>query len=336
MRMLYPYPTLVGDVDLYVRSATIDGQAVPSDFLEPDRRLLAIAGIGRDSWDIARVKIEVTAPQTEIKDFISKDAKPTALSILHGGATNMRRGVQLQSDPANPARWTGVVELDRPHWYGRLELTARVVATVDGVRGRVIGEAHPWAVALDDLPRPPVHGNIPVRWDNFKEPESLPELTTVADQPFFVHLDVDQPVLYLNDGFSGLRPLLEDRARRPRDAQVLHDQTRVTFASAAWTAMFESALAAAAEVTEPGEPEFPSEEWERNVLEILLARMYQERTPEDALDEVVRLLRQGDGFGTVQSRLAAAVSEQVGGPRLLRGSINRLSDLEDQREDANG
>jgi hypothetical protein len=175
-----------------------------------------------------------------------------------------------------------------------------------------------------------VRGNIPVKWDDFHEPESLPELSQVADQPFFIYLDADQPVLYLNDGFRGLRPLLEDRARRPRDAQVLHDQTRVTVAAAAWTAMFEASLAAAADLSEEHEAQLPTADWQRGVLEIMLGRMYEERTLEDALEEVVRLLEQGDGYTGVQSRLAAAVSEQVGGARLLRASINRLDNLEER------
>lgn len=330
MKVLYPYDTLVGDVDLFVRDAMIDGRSVPIDFLEPERRLLAVAAVGRESWELATLAVEVTAPQTEVKEFIANGATPTAVALLHGGRTNMRSGTRLVPDPGNPARWTGKVEIDRPYWYGRLELGARIVAPVGGVTARVIGDATPWSVSLDDVPRPPIRGNIPVRWDDFRNPTSLPELTRVADQPFFIHLDGDQPVVYLNDGFDGLRPLLEDRARRPKDAQVLHDQTRVTIATAAWTAMFESAIAAAAELGEHGEPELPNADWQRNVLEILLARMYEERTLEDALDESVRLLQQGDGYATVQSRLAAAVSEQIGGGRLLRASINRLDNLEER------
>jgi hypothetical protein len=330
MKLLYPYATLVGDVDLEVKSATIDGQPVPTDFLEPDRRVVAVAGIGRESWELAKLDIEVTAPQTEIKELIANGTSPGAMGLLNGGSTNMRKGVSLEPDPANPARWTGRVEIDRPHWHGRLLLGGRVVAPVEGVAGRIVGEATPWSISLDDVPRPPVRGNIPVKWEDFRTPETLPELTRVSDQPFFVYLDVDQPVLYLNDGFGGLRPLLEDRARRPRDAQVLHDQARVTFAGAAWTAMFESSLAVAAEMSEPGEPEIPAVEWQRNVLEILLGRMYEERTLEDALEEAIQLLQQGDAFATVQSRLAAAVSEQTGGGRLLRASINRLDGLDDQ------
>jgi hypothetical protein len=328
MKTLFPYDTLVGDVDLVVRKATVDGHAVPAGFLEPERRLLAVAAVGRETWQLARLDIEVTAPQTEVKEFIANGAPPSAVVTLHGGRTNMRMSVRLAPDAGNPARWTGTLEIDRPYWYGRLELGARIVAPVGGVPGRIIGDATPWSISLDDVPRPPVRGNIPVRWDDFRTPESLAELKRVADQPFYLHLDADEPVLYLNDGFTGLRSLLEDRARRPRDAQVLHDQTRVTIATATWTAMFEAAVAVAAELGEPGEPELPSIEWQRNVLEILLGRMYEERTLEDAIEETLRLLRQGDGYANVQSLLANAVSEQVGGSRLLRASINRLDNLD--------
>lgn len=332
MKVIYPYDTLVGDVDFSIRSATVDGHSVPANSLEPDRRLLAVAAIGRESWELTTIDVEVTAPQTEIKEFIANGARPTAVLVLHGGRTNMRMSARLSPDPRNPARWTGRLDIDRPYWYGRLVLEARIVAAVGNVDARVIGNATPWSVFLDDVPRPPVHGNIPVKWDDFRDPRSLPELKRVAEQPFFIHLDADMPVLYLNEGFEGLRRLMADEARRQKDAQVLHDQTRVTIATAAWTAMFESAIATAAELGEPGQPELPSPDWQRSVLQILLDRMYEERTLEDALEEAVRLLQQGDGYSTVQSRLAAAVSDQIGGGRLLRASINRLEAVDGRQE----
>jgi hypothetical protein len=331
MNLLFPYKTLVGDVDLEVTQVKLDGHDIHSDFLDADRRLVAIEGVERQGWTAATMRIEVTAPQTEIKELVTAGARPRALAVLHGGSTNMRLGTELEVDPVNPARWSGKLELERPFWHGRLTASSTIVAEVDGIENRIIGSSHPWLIALDDLPRPPVKGNIPVTWDSFKEPRELQELRQFADEPCFVHLDPDQPVLYLNEDFPGLRPLLNDRRRRPRDVQALHDQTRVTFATEAWAAMFNVALAAAAQATDEDDPEaaWPETEWQRNVLDIVLARMYPERTADDALRESVGLLRQGE-VEALHERLVTAISAQVGGARLLRSAISMLDNLESE------
>jgi hypothetical protein len=96
--------------------------------------------------------------------------------------------------------------------------------------------------------------------------------------------------------------------------------------------MFNVALATAAEARdeEVGEPTWPDSEWQRNVLEILLGRMYPERTGADALRESTGLLLQGDGVSAVQERLVTAISAQVGGPRLLRSAISAIDNLENE------
>lgn len=332
MRLLFPYKTLVGDVELTVAEAKLDGKEIHADFLDSDRRLVAIEGAERQTWEVGSLRLEATAPQTEIKELASKGGEPAAIVVLNGGSTNMRLAAKLEPDPSNPARWTGKLELERPFWYGRLTLDCRIAAEVDGVGHRIVGSADPWVVALDDIPRPPVKGNIPVVWEKFTEPKELTQLKQYSDEPCFVYLDPEQPVLYLNDDFVGLRPLLDDRRRRERNIQALHDQTRVTFASEAWAAMFNVALATAAEARddEGGEPTWPESEWQRNVLEILLGRMYPERTGADALRESTDLLLQGDGVAAVQERLVTAISAQVGGPRLLRSAISTIDNLDNQ------
>ena len=330
MNILYPYDTLVGDVEIQVGDAKIDGQKLPDDCFEPDRRLVAIEAAERQRWQTAKIEIHVTAPQTEIRSFVKRNADPRAIAVIGGSRTNARQPVTLTRDPTNPAKWSGTATIDRPFWFGRLSLTATIVGDVDGVSGRIIGTSEPWTIALDDVPRPPVRGNIDVTWDNFKEPKFLPELTQFASEPFFLHLDPERPVLYLNEGFIKLRALFDERRRRNRDVQVLHDQTRVNFASASWAAMFNVALAAAIEASDDEDDvtEWPDSEWQKNALEILLNRMYEERTPDDALGEVVTLLRQGEGLAAVHEQVLPAISEQVGAARILRASITKLDTLE--------
>jgi hypothetical protein len=328
VKVLYPYDTLVGDVDIRVTNAKIDGHKLPEDCLEVDRNLIAIEAAERQKWQTAKIELDVTAPQTEIRAFAKQGTQPRAIAVVHGSRTNTRQAFALKVDPANPARWTGTASIERPFWFGRLNLTATIVADVGGEEARIIGSADPWVIALDDVPRPPVRGNIDVTWDDFRSPKLLPELQQFAAEPFFLHLDPERPVLYLNEGFERLRALFDERRRRPRDAQVLHDQTRVNFASATWNAMFNVALSAAVNASDEDETPWPDSEWQKNVLEILLDRVYEERTPEDALSEVVALLKQGEGLGAVQEQLLPAISEQVGAARILRASIAKLDTLD--------
>ena len=62
MRLLYPYKTLVGDVEIEVTDAKIDGHRLPDDCLEPDRNLVAIEAAERQKWETAKIDVEVTAP----------------------------------------------------------------------------------------------------------------------------------------------------------------------------------------------------------------------------------------------------------------------------------
>ena len=332
MRVLFPYPILVGDVELKITDAKVDGLPIPTDLLERERRMVSVNAAERQKWDVATLQIEAVGPQTEIKERIAEGLVPKALAVLHGSATNMRRAALLEADPKNPARWTGKLSIERPYWYGKLVLNCSLVSEVGGATDRIIGVANPWTVALDDLPRPPVKGNIPVLWDDFGNPRDLDELKLFEAEPCFIHLDPDQPVLYLNEAFPGLRPLLEDRRRRERDEQVLHDQTRVTFATEAWGGMFNVALSAAAAASEEDEIAWPDAEWQRSVLEILLDRMYSDQTLSDALHEAVTLFEQGDGVSAVHERLTPAISGQVGAARLLRASITRLESLREEAE----
>jgi hypothetical protein len=322
MKWIYPYRVLFGDVTSHVVAVSIDGQDVPSRLIDNDRQEVELIDLERGAWETARVSFEVTGPKSELREMLDDGLEPVAVAVLHCGPTNARVSVGLEPDEHDRTRWFGSFDLARDDWFGRIAIRAVITADVDGVPHRIIGTANEWTLHLDDQPRPPVHGAIKIRWENFAASEELRALRQYEAEPAFLHLDPAEPVLYLNRSFDGLEPLLRDQRGRQAAEQALHDQTRATIAAEAWAGLFNSALQSID--LEDDEPDWPASDWQRTALELVLDRMYPEKGPEDSLREVVTLLREDDGGAALQERLLPAVSAQATVAKLLRMSINRL------------
>ena len=319
MKWIYPYRTLFGDISAKITNVMIDGMQVSTSPIDADRREIELADIERSEWNVARVDVELSGPLMDLGRF--EDAR--GIVVFECSHTNTRQTARLQTSGAESNRWWGSVNLDRDSWFGRITMRACITATVDSVSDRVIGLAPEWRLHLDDLPRPSVHGAIPVQWDSFSEPHSTPVLTHYKGEPSFLSLDTGGPILYLNQDFPGLHALLTDTSRRPAAEHAMHDEVRAAIAVQSWMAMFNTSLLAAP-VGDDGEAEWPSAEWQRTVLELLLPRMYPERNPLDALREAKTLAADEAGAAAVQQALLPAVSAHVGATRLLGSALRRL------------
>jgi hypothetical protein len=319
---IYPYPRLFGDVELRVEGLRVDGVEVPGQQIDTDHREVRLVDLERATWQHAEIEITISGPQTELAGL---DGRPSAVAVADCPSSNSRLGVKLTSGPGDPSTWAGRVELDRDLWFGRIDLTGVVVREVDGVTDRVIGEADPWTIRLDDVPSPPVHGAIEILWHNFREPdEQLKWLQRYEGEAAYLRLEEERPTLFLNRAFEGLKALLDRNPGREAGEQALHDQTRATLAIEAWSAMFGASLQAIQVEEQGGEADWPETPWQRTALELALERIYPEKTLEDSLQEVADHLRDPEAAGMLQERLLTAVSAHVGGPRLLRGAIKQL------------
>jgi hypothetical protein len=322
---LYPYSTLFGDVELRVEALTVDGVAVPGSHIDVEQRQVRLIDLERAGWARAELDVSVRGPATEIAARVSDGEWPQGVVVVTCGPTNGRQAVALDPEPDDASMWRGRVELERSGWFGRIDIAGLIEATVEGIADRVIGVAAAWSVRLDDVPPPPVHGSINIRWQDFNDPdEALQWLKNYAGEPSFLRLDDDQPVLYLNRAFEGLKALLDRKPSRPPGEHALHDQTRATLATEAWAAIFNASLQAirAGEVGEA--VDWPQDEWKRVALEILLSRVYPEKALDDALEEAAKTQADPDAGGALQQAVATAVSQHVGVARLLRDSMRRL------------
>jgi hypothetical protein len=323
MRTLYPYRTLAGDVTLTLGEPITDGGAARGSWRDPDVRVIDMSNLERRGWDTATFPIELIGPPSELRDRIADGGAPSAHVVVHCGYSNGRQAVELVPDHEG-ARWHGELSLDRPFWFGRLEVLGYITDSVEVGDNRVIGVADRWQVQLDDLPRSPVSGALTVVWRNFDDKDVEPAvLATVRGEPYYHLLDPNEPVLFLNSAFPGLEPLLRDRVRRPSTEQALHDQVRAAIATKFFIAAANAALAGVRR--EEGEPpEWPESEWQSELLQALFHRVYPKKSSDDALAETVAMLDSDDGAGQVQAMLINAVDQHVGSSRLLRLSINRL------------
>lgn len=331
MNFLYPYDTLMGDVVVTITRVEIDGREPTEPLLFPDRREVELRDLERRGWETATLLVEVVGPGSELGRFDESDADLGALVVLHCAPSNSRQTVRLSRSDEEPARWSGWIEVNRSHWYERIELRSFMTATVEDIPHRIVGTAEPWMLHLDDRERSSVHGSIRVRWEDFTQPDVDPTfLRQYREDPWYVILDPDEPILYLNQGFIGLEPLLGDRRRRDAAERVLHDQTRASIAAEVWIAMFNSAMAGVERVEDT--IQWP-DGWREVVLRALLTRMYPESNLEDAVEELWRSREQPNGIAEVQQLLLPAAAQQVGAPKLLRKGITTLG-TEERREES--
>jgi hypothetical protein len=327
MKALFPYPTLFGDVTVTVGDVTIDDEVVGGR-VDVDQRTVSLHGLSRSEWKTARISLVVAAPPSEIDE--AKDV--VCIAVVNCGPTNTRISVELEEDPASPGRWTGELELERDYWYSRADLRCAVVATVDDTGNRLIGEAEMWTLLFDDLPNRPVNGAIKITWVDFDDPGDRTWLRRYTDNYVYLSIDPDEPQLFLNRGFDGLEQLLADRRRRHLD-RALHDQTRASIAQTTWTSLFNAAIGSVEADEETGDPAWPTGDWQRAVLEVLLARMYPDKSPDEALREAWSARSSPEGSGTLQALLGPAAAMQVRAPRLLRDGIRVMShELENDEE----
>lgn len=330
MRTLYPYDVLVGEVGIAVNGVTIDGRALSTNYINPDLLEIAFADLDR-GWTDANIRLTVTASAAELASNLAWE-NPQATVQITCSRSKMRQSVLLTADPHTPGRWTGAVDLDRRSNYGQARIRAVISARTDGVSHRMIGSSDSWTIAFDDLPPSPVHGSIRIQWSDFANDDDRPYLAAFKSDPYYLRLDPDDPTLLLNRTFQGLEALLVDRKHRPKPELALHDIMRANIASAVWTAMFVAALDSVELDPDSKLPSWPAEGWREIVLRSLLARIYPDVSPEDALVHAIQDRDYGEGTSDLMERLMPASGRQVRAPQLLRQSIGLLDDSNKENE----
>lgn len=309
-----PYPVLAGDVDLTIRQAEIDGTPLHLSLISAKERVVALHQVERRSWDTARLSVQAGLPQDELARRAGSWSDVRCHVLLTERASNTRLMTPLTKDPTGT--WSASVELHMDRHVARAGIEVVVTATVDGEPGRVIGTSEPWTADL--IARTPSRQrSVTVLWRDFNADQDA-ALYAYRNDPWSLDTTGPEPILYLNEGFEGLKRLLSGSDRIARESLLAQ------IAMNTWSTLFSTALGSL-----DGADGWPGD-WQEAVLRRLLPEMFPDRSAEDALVEILERRASGDD-GDLHMRLGHATAHQARIPRTL-SALLRAADAHSAAE----
>jgi hypothetical protein len=325
----FPYPRLRGTVSLRVDAARVKAPQQPREQLDSRarsvvERVVALGLAETEDWETAGLTVSATIP--------SKATEPNGpwsdlvvCALLTDRACHTRVAARLSPDSDGGREWRGDLEVSRSDLSGRASLTVQVVATVDGVPGRVIAEAtDDWIID--------VRSDTPTREQNFdirevsfaKGPAWLRGFT---EAPWIVNASGNLPTVHINTDFTGVTDVLGADGRGPEG--LVGGLMVSQMAADVWIAVFHSAIGDL-DVEDDGTPVFPYG-WQGEVLREMLPDIVPDRSLEDALREVHRRRTGVTGWTELQPRIQYAAMRRAEVPRALSETVRGLDKL--KRED---
>jgi hypothetical protein len=304
VKPVFPYSTLLGDVLCDVVSVRVDGRPLPYTKVSPAERVVALHESGRAGWEEAVIDLRATLPEEELRGGSWQDT--TCLAVLSEKATNARTTVRLQPG-ANGTR-TGSITLSRASHLRRATLSVLVVATVDGVPGRLVGSTEQdWYVDLREA-TPVRQRDVEIVEVDFRE-EPPTWLRQFEDAAWVVETSDDMPRVYLNtSAVEGLMAVMRSTGGSAAE-RVIRELTVSQTAQDAWTAMFHTAISDL-DVDEDGTPVMPTG-WREAVLRAMLPDVLPGREPTDALFEINERRTKGFGWSELQTYIQYAAGHRA-------------------------
>lgn len=322
MRTVFPYEVLSGDIALRVERLFVDNKPKALDRINDRAQVVALEDIDETNqrWSEIRLNVSVSADAAELA--ADPWENPQCVVVLANRRTNVYQAfpLYLQSD----GKWAGDVELRREEHVGRSQLTARIVASVGGVEGRLIGTSEAsWDVDFE-AKVPATERSVKMRWVDFAEQEHLKEY---RDDPWLLDSEASEPVLLLNSSVDGLRGVLENAASA--EQKLVREIMASQVASESWSAMFNAAVYACDMID--GEPQWPGG-WHEDVLRRMIPDLYPDLSPEEALIELVEARSQGENGSDLQRRLMHGSGVQSRKPRKVSTALRDLRRMASKRE----
>jgi hypothetical protein len=308
MRVL-PYRVVFGEISLTVEAARLDGVAVPYELVSGRRQVVALHHVERGDWWSAVLSVVVKGPESELSS--GPWSNMACLATLTERRTKAHVATRLRMD--RPGVWSGEVELSRDRFDLRAELSACLVAKVDGIPGRRIATVDsPWTVDLRPRsPAPSHHGErLITEWADFGSPYN-PLSHAYKSDPWTVETNAETPVLYLNSGFEGLRALLG--STRPAE-RAARDSVAAQIAFDTWSGLFHEAAGRL------DGPHWPGG-WRESVLRRMLVDVFPDLSPDDGLRE---LIHRREDSGDLHARVRHAAAKQARLPGTLGTFIRTL------------
>ncbi len=321
MNIAYPYPTLMGDIEITVRQVRVDGMPLPVQVVSRSEQAVTLHRVERTEWQEGSLDIEVTVPVNELAD--GPWAGVSCIAVLTEGATNARCVRPLTRSRAT-GTWSGTVPVLREAHHRRATLGVAVVADIGGVTGRLIGTAKDtWVVDLTAA-APVREREIDIVEVDFRDgPHDW--LRPYKDAPWWIDTSGEMPTVLLNTSFEGITEMLNaPRGAAGRAAAAL---VANQIAGEAWTAMFHAAVADL-ELDEDGLPVVP-DGWRAVVLRSTLPDVLPRHSLGDALVEIHNQRVTGAGWAELHSRVQYAVARRSRLPKNLTTAIRTVARLQE-------
>ncbi|UGQ13481.1 hypothetical protein LO772_07705 [Yinghuangia sp. ASG 101] len=322
-RSIYPYAVLSGPVEVEITRVRIDARPLDYTKIAASQRTVALDDAGRDDWREAVLDVRAVLPEEEIA--YGPWSELVCAAVLEESTTNTRTVQRLTKDRGSGA-WQGSVRLRRSRHRSRATLGVRVVAAVDGVRGRMIGRSDTdWVLDLQS--------RIPVRAKEIRIVETdfrdgpYAWLRSLKEAPWFVDTSGDMPTVYLNQAVEGLTALLRGTSAVEKATAAL---VNAQIVGDVWETMFHAAVSDI-ESDEVGRPQMPTG-WRESVLETMLSDVLPGLSPTDAIVELRARREEGYGWTELQSRIQYAAALRAQLPRQLATTL-RLTARSSQGED---
>ncbi|SFD62673.1 hypothetical protein [Streptomyces aidingensis] len=321
MKTAMPYPTPAGEVTLQVVGAKVDGRALPLHMISRTHQVVALHEVERREWDEVRLELRAELPRGELSAGAWRDV--VCVAVLTEGATNARTTARLSGTAEDGVR-TGSITLTRGSHRSRAELSLYVVATVEGVPGRIIGGTEEsWIVDLQA--REPVREReLVIHKVDFRNTDEE-WLRPYRDAPWLIETTGEMPTVHLNTGFEGIEDLLEGSGNPVEKA--VRGMLAAQIATEAWTAMFQAAVDGLD--VEDGVPQWPTG-WRDRVLRGLVGDVFPDLSPADALRELHARRSEGGRWAELQPRIHYAAARRA---RLARNLGTTVRTLERSGED---
>jgi hypothetical protein len=155
---------------------------------------------------------------------------------------------------------------------------------------------------------------------NFKDPpaEAPAIVRDFPDSTHVVSFDGGMPEVLLNSTFPGLEPILKDQPTRRGTDKALHDMQRASIARAVWMALVADSLAAVRPGDEDEPPDWPDEDWQKEVLDRILVGIDSSKSREELLTMAAEEWRSHPGATVYYSRAEAVIGDIVKANETLR------------------
>lgn len=316
----FPYKTLWDEIDCLISDLIVDESDQAKQHLRTDNRTIELSAINKP-WETAAFEVELSCTEQELGDLQEDDVG--AIAVLHCPATGRRVSKHLHRvDKNGTVSFTGTLKIVKAEYAGKVEMRPVIVGRVDGMPHRFLGNGQSWTIHVDTPSPFEVTGSIPVQWKDFTDSDETPDLTEFEKELFFLDLSAG-PRVFLNKGFDGLAELLqEDKGRKPLE-RAFHEAEHYSIARSVWVALFETAASAVDRPDEDAAPDWPSEQWQEQVLRKLLPRIFPDQSDHDAL---MRLYedRHTRADMLLRSRLLIEVDRLIDKSTALRKSLRIL------------